>query len=75
MRRVIAVMAVVSVLTGCVTVTPSRAGFATPLAAAGVISFKPERPLPPRADTVNAEVARLLDAQEQGQPDTRVAAR
>ena len=74
MRRVIAAFAVLSVLSGCATVTPSRAGFATPLAAAGVISFKPERPLAPKSDDVNAEVARLLDAQEI-QPDVRVAAR
>ena len=75
MRQMIAALMVVSALSGCTTVTPSRAGFATPWAAAGVMSFKPERPLPPRVDDVNAQVARLLDAQEQGQPDTRVAAR
>jgi uncharacterized protein YceK len=74
MRRVIAVIAVMGALSGCATVTPSRAGFATPVAAAGVISFKPERPQPPRVTAVNAQVARLLDAQEQGQPEARVAA-
>jgi hypothetical protein len=75
MRQMVALIAVVNMLNACTTITPSRAGFATPWAAAGVISFKPERSLPPRADVVNEQVARLLDAQERGQPDARVAAR
>jgi hypothetical protein len=64
-----------AVLTGCTTVGPSHAGFATPLAAAGVISFKPERPVAPNIQDVDAQVARLLDAQERAGPETLVAAR
>jgi hypothetical protein len=62
-------------LTGCATVGPSHAGFATPLAVAGVISFNPERPAVPNAHEVNAQVARLLDAQEPADSGTLVAAR
>jgi hypothetical protein len=75
MRQVIAAIAVLSALQGCTTVTPSRVGFASPWAAAGVMSFEPERPTLPRAAAVNAEVARLLDAREHDQPDVRVVAR
>jgi hypothetical protein len=58
------------------TVDAQRAGIATPWAAAGVMSFKPEASVVPRARDVNAQVARLLDRQEYAPPaEPLVAAR
>jgi hypothetical protein len=45
------------------------------VAAAGVISFKPEHPVVPNAQEVNTQVARLLDARERADSEALVAAR
>ena len=74
----LALVASISVLSGCAT-SPSTSGIATPWAAVGIHSFKPEQDeLAPNAAKVDRQVARLLDdatRAAQDDADTRVAAR
>lgn len=61
---------------GCAT-TPSTGAVATPWAAIGVHSFKPQKaPEEPNAAKVDKQVAQLLDdaSQATGDADVRVAA-
>jgi hypothetical protein len=64
-----------SAITGCVTTAPERDIVVLPFAAVGVMSFKPNQPVVPRARQVNAQVARLLDLREQAGEQALVAAR
>ena len=74
----IAVMATVTLASGCATVGSTRA-LATPWGAAGIHSFKPDKNVSePSAQKVDAQVARLLDDAQRAQntdEDVRVAAR
>ena len=74
-HRCIAGVVAVALLSGCATVEPGRTGVATPVGAAFVFTFKPEARLVPRAHAVNAQVARLLDQQQEGDAKPLVAAR
>ena len=77
-RIVIMTLLVVTsaVAAGCAT-TPSTGALATPWAAVGIHSFKPQKmPAEPNASKVDRQVAQLLDnaSQANGEADVRVAA-
>jgi hypothetical protein len=74
-QRYIAAVVAVALLSGCATVEPGRTGIATPVGAAVVLTFKPEARVVPRAHAVNAQVARLLDHQQEVNAKPLVAAR
>jgi len=73
----LAAAAALPLLSGCAT-GPSTTGIATPWAAAGIHSFKPDPQLrEPNPAKVDKQVARLLDdaTLATADADTRVAAR
>ena len=71
-RYMFIVAALSCALTGCATTGPTR-GVVTPWGGLAVHSFNGPKAQAPDAKAVNAEVARLLDDQDEGA--TRVAAR
>ena len=74
---IIALLAATSaIVAGCAT-TPSTSALATPWAAVGIHSFKPQKtPAEPSAAKVDKQVAQLLDDASQAtkDADVRVAA-
>ena len=72
----LAALTTMSALSGCVAmIDPDSVAVATPWALGGIMSFAPEPASEPRAEAVDAQVARLLDRQQSGPSEQVVAAR
>ncbi|MEP7247185.1 MAG: hypothetical protein ABI885_26355 [Gammaproteobacteria bacterium] len=72
MRHILFVM-IAATLGGCASMGGTQA-LATPWGAAGVHSFKPEKPAAPNEKKADAQIALLLDRQEASE-DVMVATR